>query len=58
VSLRFRFRVGPFVYDEKLTRGDRRPVKLDKRDFWPLFAAAGMLAFLLGTVIAGVMFGG
>lgn len=54
MSLRFRIKVGPFVYDEKLGGPiDRRPSLLTPGDLCVLASALLMLAFIAGMVIFG-----
>jgi hypothetical protein len=53
MSLRFRLKVGPFVYDETLRKPepDRRPVLLTTGDLFVLALAMGLLVF---SVVAAI----
>lgn len=49
---RFRIKVGPFVYDEDLSKpADRRPSPLTRGDLVVLAGAAGMLVFMAVAAI-------
>lgn len=54
MSFRFRLKVGPLIYDEKLgaTR-DPRPSRLSRADLATLALAAGMLLVMLAGAIWG-----
>lgn len=54
MSLRFRLKVGPFVYDEDMSKpADKRPVLLTTGDLLILALAAGLLVFALVMAIHG-----